>query len=187
MNDKATILEFDSRKNFRSWLNKNHGNADGFWILFTKGSKSFTANDALEEAICFGWIDGIIKSIDEKKYKKYFSQRKDRSKWSEKNRSLFHKLNEQGIMTKYGIAAFQCESDNKPAIIKADIHSKNIAILKEVLGDHTDILRAFENIAVSRQKQLAGFYCEAKTDETREKRKHKIMEAIRSNNKGMLY
>ncbi len=181
------ILEFYSRKDFRIWLNKNHDNSDGIWILFTKGRMSFTANDALEEAICFGWIDGLMKSIDEHAYKKYFSQRKDKSNWSAKNRLLFNKLKQQGIMTEYGIVAFQCEFDNKPIINKENVHSKNIAILKNVIKRDTDILKVFESIAVSRQKQLAGFYCEAKTDATREKRKAKIIDALKSNNKGMLY
>ncbi len=187
MNDKSMIREFKSRKDFRVWLNENHGSSEGIWILFTKGSKSFTSTDALEEAICFGWIDGLMKSIDEHTYKKYFSQRKDKSNWSERNRSLFNKLKDQGIMTEYGILSFQCELENGPKTNKADFHSSNIVTLKKALKNNGDILIAFENCTASRQKQLAGFYCEAKTDETREKRKAKIVEAIRSNTKGMLY
>ena len=187
MNDTAMILEFDSRRDFRAWLDKNHDISDGIWILFTKGCKSFTAHEALEEAICFGWIDGLMKSVDEDTYKKYFSQRKDKSNWSEKNRTLFNKLKEKGIMTEYGVSAFQYRSDDKSIKNKADVHSKNIMTLKTALQNSKDILNAFENIAASRQKQLAGFYCEAKTDETREKRKARIIEAIRTNDKGMLY
>ena len=132
MNDAALVIAFDSRDDFRKWLNKNHDKSNGVWIKFTKGSKSFSANDALEEAICYGWIDGVMKSVDELTYKKYFSRRKDTANWSDKNRSLFNKLNEQGIMTKYGVAAFQCEL-TKPIIDKESIHSGNIAILRSVL------------------------------------------------------
>jgi uncharacterized protein YdeI (YjbR/CyaY-like superfamily) len=187
MNDQSMILEFECRKDFRTWLNENHGFSEGVWIIFSKGSKSFTSNDALEEAICFGWIDSLMKSIDDHKYKKYFSQRKDKANWSGKNRSLFYKLKEQGLITKYGILAFQCEADNKLTISKDDVHSSNITTLKDVLKNDKNILKAFENTSPSRQKQIAGFYCEAKTDQTREKRKVKIIEAIKSKNKGMLY
>jgi len=187
MNDTAIMLEFYSRKDFRTWLNKNHDTSDGIWILFTKGNRSFTAHDALEEAICFGWIDGLMKSIDEHTYKKYFSQRKDKTNWSEKNRLLFDALKANGIMTEYGIMAFQYKADDKSGTNRADVQSNNIMILKTALQNNKDIISAFENIAASRQKQLAGFYCEAKSEETREKRKVKIIEAIRSKNKGMLY
>ena len=187
MNDTAMILRFDSRTDFRTWLTKNHDNSDGVWILYTKGCGSFTSNDALEEAICFGWIDGLIKSIDEHTYKKYFSTRKNRAKWSESNRALFKKLQKQGIMTEYGIQVYQCEIGDNTIGNKKDVQAKNIAILKNAIKNNEDILKLFESTAVSRQKQLAGFYCEAKTDTTREKRKAKIIEAIKSNDKGMLY
>ncbi len=187
MNDEAKILEFEFREEFKSWLMKNHSCSDGVWILFTNGSKSFTAHDALEEALCYGWIDGVIKSIDDTKYKKYFSQRKDKTNWSEKNRSLFKILKDQGRMTEFGIEAFQYESDDKQFNSKDDIHLTNIATLAEALRNHAYIFEAFEKTAVSRKKQLAGFYCEAKTEDTRCKRLLKIIEAIRSNNKGMLY
>jgi uncharacterized protein YdeI (YjbR/CyaY-like superfamily) len=187
MNENSMVLEFTCRNDFRTWLIEYHNNPYGIWIVFEKGNTSFTSSDALEEAICFGWIDGVIKSIDGKRYKKYFSQRKDTSKWSDKNRSLFKKLKEQGIMTEYGIAAFQCKTEVSPIHNKADIHIHNIAVLKMALHDDADAHKAFACLAVSRQKQLAGFYCEAKTDETKVKRKAKIIEAVKNNYKGMLY
>lgn len=187
MNDKAKLLEFRSRKDFRTWLNKHGGKSDGIWIRFTKGGKLFTSNDALEEALCFGWIDGLMKSIDAQSYQKYFSRRKDRLNWSEKNRSLFKKLRRNGLMTEQGVLAFQCGSRPLPKTGKTIDHSEKIAVLKMALKDDKPILKSLEGLSVSRQKQLAGFYGEAKTDETREKRKRKIMEAIRTNSKGMLY
>ena len=187
MNDTASILEFCSRNAFRTWLKKNHKSSGGIWIRFTKGCKSFTQNDALEEAICFGWIDGLMKSINDNEYKKYFSQRKDKSNWSKKNQLLFTKLKEQKLMTKFGILAFQCKNDTELTISKVDTHSMNISTLRNAMKDDKVVLAIFDRIAVSRQKQLAGFYCEAKKDETRERRKSVIIEAIKSKNKGMLY
>ena len=60
------------------------------------------ADEALEEALCFGWIDGQMKSMNETSYRKYFSLRRDNSKWSEKNKKLVEQLEKQGIMTDYG-------------------------------------------------------------------------------------
>lgn len=80
------LLSFPDRASFRQWLSDNGTNSDGVWLLFGKkgGPKTLTANEALEEALCFGWIDGVMKSIDDQSYKKYFASRRANSKWSEK-------------------------------------------------------------------------------------------------------
>jgi len=187
MNDNAAILEFENREAFRIWLEKNYSSSEGIWIVFYKGVKYFTASDALEEAICFGWIDGIMKSIDTTKYKKYFSQRKDKSNWSKKNKEVFKRLKEEGLMTKYGIGAYQIGHEKNETIEKSEKDSINISIVKDVLRNDNDMLKLFENTSLSRQKQLAGFYCEAKSDGTRERRKIRIIEALKTGYKGMLY
>ena len=98
------IMEFSSRERFRNWLGDNCLSSTGVWLLFGKagGPKTVKASEALEEALCFGWIDGQMKSIDHKAYKKYFSLRREYSRWSEKNKALAEKLEKQGIMTDYG-------------------------------------------------------------------------------------
>ena len=184
MNDKAEVMEFGNRAEYRKWLKINHKQENGIWIIFTKGNRDFTANDALEESICFGWIDGIMKSIDDKCYKKYFSRRKDTNKWSDKNKSIFKKLVKNKLMTGAGIEVFQPKAAvRKPEI---DINEK-IKILRRVLKEDKEILQLYDAATPSRQKQLAGFYCEAKTEETKNKRKAKITEALKNKFKGMLY
>jgi uncharacterized protein YdeI (YjbR/CyaY-like superfamily) len=184
MKEKTEILEFKNRDEYRNWLKKNHKQKNGIWILFIKGNKTFSAKDALEESICFGWIDGLMKSIDEKTYKKYFSKRKDMKKWSKKNIGIYEKLLKSGLMTNAGIDVYKVESNKEKIVI--DINKK-IQILKKALEENKEILSLFENKSPSRQKQFAGFYCDAKTDETRNKRKDKIIEALINNYKGMLY
>ncbi len=66
------------------------------------GPRTVKAGEALEEALCFGWIDGQMQSIDEKSYKKYFSLRRENSKWSEKNKALVKELEEREVMTEFG-------------------------------------------------------------------------------------
>ena len=99
-------MEFASREAFRSWLSEHGQSSAGVWLLFGKagGPKTLKAGEALEEALCFGWIDGQMQRIDEKSYRKYFSQRRDRSKWSEKNKALVQVLEERGLMTDLGRA-----------------------------------------------------------------------------------
>lgn len=76
------IKEFSNREDFRKWLDDNCLSSAGVWLLFGKagGPKTIKAGEALEEALCFGWIDGQMASIDDKTYKKYFSLRRASSK-----------------------------------------------------------------------------------------------------------
>lgn len=187
MLDDAANLAFATRAMFRKWLQKNHEKSNGIWIVFQKGNKLFTANDALEEAICFGWIDGLVKSIDEETYKKYFSIRKSTAKWSEKNITIFKKLKEKGLLTEAGIKAFRGNVTRKIPHHRHEQNQRNIEVLSGVLQNDHEMLKLFLETSPSRQKQLAGFYCEAKTEETRKKRLQKIIEAIKTNYRGMLY
>lgn len=100
----SEYLQFALREEFRNWLKDNGQSGDGVWLLFGKGGgpKTIKAGDALEEALCFGWIDGQMKSVDEKCYIKYFAMRRKNSKWSDKNKALVAKLEKQGLMTDYG-------------------------------------------------------------------------------------
>lgn len=84
----SELLEFADREEFRNWLSEHCLSSDGVWLLFGKagGPKTIKAGEALEEALCFGWIDGQMQSMDDKTYKKYFSMRREKSKWSEKIR-----------------------------------------------------------------------------------------------------
>ena len=100
---------FESREEFREWLGKNHASHNGFWMVFGKTGllKTLKPDEALEEALCFGWIDGQIKSIDQAKYVKKFTPRRKGSKWSEKNKKLVQALTESAKMTASGMAAVE--------------------------------------------------------------------------------
>ena len=78
-------LHFKTRDEFRIWLINHCMSGGGIWLKFEKSKNTaFKAGDALEEALCFGWIDGVMKRIDDESYIKYFSARRKDSKWSEK-------------------------------------------------------------------------------------------------------
>ena len=100
-------LMFENRAAFRKWLVQNHQKSPGIWLVFSKdaGIKTLTANEALEEALCFGWIDGLLQSLGAKEYRKRFTPRRKRSVWSERNRKLVQKLTNEGAMTAAGRAA----------------------------------------------------------------------------------
>ncbi len=81
---ESDFMQFSRREEFRDWLFKHCQSSSGIWLVFGKtgGPNTIKPGEALEEALCFGWIDGKLKSIDTKTYQKYFSVRRARSKFS---------------------------------------------------------------------------------------------------------
>jgi len=183
------ILEFTDRAAFRAWLDKNSTSSDGVWLLFGKkgGPVTLTAGEALEEALCFGWIDGQMQSIDDKTYKKYFSIRRANSKWSEKNKALAEQLEQQGKMTDFGrnkIAEAK-ENGQWTAPKSPPITDEQIEFLSSLLKDHEPAYTNFEAMPLSVKKTYTRAYLDAKTDAGREKRLVWMIERLNKNLKPM--
>ena len=168
------ILEFANREEFRSWLAAHCQSSAGVWLLFGKagGPKTLKAAEALEEALCFGWIDGQMQRIDDKAYRKYFSMRRQKSKWSEKNKALAGSLEERGLMTDFGRAKIAEAQKNggwdapKPAAMTEE----QIACVSALLEGHEPACANFAAMPLSVKKTYARAYFDAKTDAGREKR-----------------
>ena len=104
------LMTFASAKAFRAWLTKNHDRSPGIWLrLAKKGSaeKSPTYAEALDVALCFGWIDGQKGAIDASAWKQMFTARGPRSIWSKINREHVARLVASGAMTKHGLATVE--------------------------------------------------------------------------------
>lgn len=183
------IMEFQSREHFRDWLWNNCRSGDGVWLLFGKagGPKTIKAGEALEEALCFGWIDGKMQSIDEKTYKKYFSMRRDNSKWSQKNKELAEKLEKQGIMTDYGRKKIKEAKENGQwnAPKALEITVEQIDSLSAVLKEFEPAYTNFMSMSFSVRKTYTRAYLDAKTDAGREKRIAWMVERLSRNLKPM--
>lgn len=183
------MLQFENRKDFRKWLQANCLSKDGVWLLFGKsnGPKTIKASEALEEALCFGWIDGQMKSIDENSYKKYFSLRRLNSKWSEKNKELTKKLEKQGLMTDYGRKKIEEAKENGQwNTTKAfEITEKNIETLAQLLKDYEPAYTNFKAMAPSVKKTYTRAYLDAKTEIGKEKRLSWMIERLNKNLKPM--
>jgi uncharacterized protein YdeI (YjbR/CyaY-like superfamily) len=101
------VLEFASQESWRAWLDKNHSKVDGAWIKYAKkgsGIQSVSYQQAVEIALCYGWIDGKVQSIDDAYYRQRFTPRRPRSKWSKINRDKALALIEAGAMHAAGLA-----------------------------------------------------------------------------------
>ena len=185
----SDIMEFADREAFRKWLNDNCLSSEGVWLLFGKagGPKTIKAGEALEEALCFGWIDGQMQSLDDKTYKKYFSQRRENSKWSEKNKGLVKNLEEQGIMTDFGRKKIEEAKKNGQwdAPKSMEITEEHIAQISTVLQEYEPAYTNFQAMSPSVKKTYARAYFDAKTEAGREKRIAWMVDRLNRNLKPM--
>ena len=183
-------LKFTNRKEFREWLYDHCLSNEGVWLLFGKagGPKTIKAGEALEEALCFGWIDGQMEKIDDKTYKKYFSSRRENSKWSEKNKALAESLDGQGLMTDFGRKKIdeakkngQWDAQNPLAIITEE----QIACLSALLEGYEPACTNFQAMSPSVKKTYTRAWLDAKTDAGRAKRIAWMVDRLNKNLKPM--
>ncbi len=116
MTKDLILLEARSCRQWRTWLQKQHASSPGVWLVFYKdhtGVKATPYEDAVREALCFGWIDSLIKRLDDDRYARKFTPRKPTSKWSESNRTRWAELKAAGRLAAAGLAA--APTDNKYA------------------------------------------------------------------------
>jgi len=177
---------FRNRLEFREWLTKNALSDEGMWLIFSKNGSMETlkASEALEEALCFGWIDGQMQSVDENSYLKYFKQRSKTSNWSEKNRSLVEKLESQGLMTDFGRAKIEAAKQNgcwnppKPEPITDEQLQQFEDILKPYESAYTNFIKMPRS---ARRTYAASYLLGAKTEEGKQKRLNAIIERLKLN------
>ena len=185
----SNLLEFSNRADFREWLRKNGASSGGVWLLFGKknGPATLTASEALEEALCYGWIDGQMQSIDGTKYKKYFACRTANSKWSEKNKALVKALEERGIMTGFGREKIEdAKKNGQWDAPKAPVISdEHIAALSDLLKKYEPAYMNFQAMSPSIKKTYTRAYFDAKTDAGKESRLAWIVDRLNKNLKPM--
>lgn len=185
----SDIIEFANREEFRTWLFEHCLSNDGIWLLFGKsgGPKTIKAGEALEEALCFGWIDGQMQSIDDKTYKKYFSMRREKSKWSEKNKALTKSLEERGLMTDFGRRKIEEAKKNGQwdAPKSIEITDEHIACLSALLEGYEPAHTNFQSMSLSVKRTYTRAYFDAKTDDGRKKRIAWMVDRLNKNLKPM--
>jgi len=165
---------FKNQSEFRKWLKANHNNAEELWVGYHKKSTGFpsmTWSESVDQALCFGWIDGIRKSIDDKSYKIRFTPRKPTSIWSAVNIKKVEELTKAGKMQPAGIKAFDRRSDKNS--IRYSFEQRNINLSKEYLSKLKTNKKAcefFESLAPSYKKLSVWWVMSAKKEETRQKR-----------------
>ena len=173
-----------SRKEWREWLLENHNKEEkGIWLVFyKKNAKKPTLEykDSVEEALCFGWIDSIIKKIDEEKYVRKFTPRKPDSLWSPSNKKRIAKMIKEGKMTECGLMKVNAakesglwDKDDRPGI-NFDVPPE----LEKALRRNKKAWEFFQQLAPSYKKQFIGWIKIAKRKETKEKRLKETIELL---------
>ncbi len=180
---------FETRTDFRNWLVDNCTANSGVWLVFSKhaGLKTIKASEALEEALCFGWIDGQMKSIDETKYLKYFSMRRKGSKWSDKNKKLVEELEIKGLMTDSGrVKVEEAKKNGMWAAPKPEpVSEKQVEMLTQLIKEIEPAYTNFMSMSASVKKNYVGLYFDAKSDDAKLRRLDKIIVRLNLNLKPM--
>ncbi len=185
---KDPVVTFPNRVALRKWFLKNHETAKGVWISFVKNAPQdvLKAAEALEEALCFGWIDGQMKRVDDAVYVKYFAPRTKNSAWSAKNVAIMKKLIEAGLARNHGKAVFLNRNRKREAEGERP-GNDCVASFIALIGSNRALLEGYRALSPSNQRRMAGFYFDAKQEETRKRRMKRIEQAIKEGYKGMLY
>jgi uncharacterized protein YdeI (YjbR/CyaY-like superfamily) len=184
-------LFFKDPPAFRAWLEENHDKANAAWIYMYK-VKSKKAGlrykEALEEAICFGWIDGQVHADDENRFVQRWTPRRKKSPWSKKNRDTAEQLIKEGRMTKTGLAKIK-EAKKNGNWQAAYTSKKKMPMppeLEDALKKDPTALKNFQNFANTYQNMYIGWIASAKRAETKNKRIEKVVEAARQNRKMLM-
>ena len=169
-----------NRKAWRKWLEKNHQSRRSIWLMCRKasfGTPNITWDEAVDEALCFGWIDSTKKTWDEEFFIQYFSRRKPKSTWSKINKKKVNQLIADNLMTPAGLECIKIAKENGAWTM---LDSVDDLIVPEDLEDvlvNTPGAKAFyEGLSDSKKKQLLVWILFAKQEQTRAKRVSKIAE-----------
>jgi uncharacterized protein YdeI (YjbR/CyaY-like superfamily) len=180
-------LTFNNRAEFRSWLAENALSDQGVWLVFSKQIPPATikAGEALEEALCFGWIDGQMKSVDENSYIKYFKQRKNDSNWSEKNKKLVEKLEQANLMTEHGRAKIDYAKQHgnwNTSEARPSLTEEQLLEFESMVMPYEKAYLSFQKMTPSVRKTYASsYFFGAKTEDGKQKRFHTIIERLELN------
>ena len=176
---------FPIAQDFRDWLNINHKRETELWVGFYKknsGIPSITWPESVDQALCFGWIDGIRKSIDEKSYKIRFTPRKPKSHWSDVNITKIAALKKEGLMHPAGLEAFKLREESRSS--KASYEQSKIAFNKTYEAELRSNEKAwsyFSGKSPTYRKQCIWWIMSAKQESTRIKRLQILISSSEAN------
>lgn len=179
---------FKNTQALREWFHQNHATAKEIWIGYYKknsGKANFTWSESVDEAICYGWIDGIRKSIDAERYKIRFTPRKPTSNWSAVNVKKVEELTAKGLMQPSGLAAYAKLKEGKSKVYSFEQDEIVLApVYEQQIKANTDAWTYFEGKLSPYYKNASIWYVmSAKREATRQKRIQLLIESCEKEEK----
>jgi uncharacterized protein YdeI (YjbR/CyaY-like superfamily) len=176
-----------SREEWRAWLEDHHRSETEIWLVYYRkqsGRARIPYDHAVEEAICFGWIDSIVKRIDDERFVQKFTPRRDASRWSALNKRRLQKLIQEGRMTEAGLATVgPATLDEKPDTKPSGRAMELPRALKQALMANPKAWKNFQNLAPSYRRHYVGWIMQAKKEETRMRRLREAIALLEQNRK----
>jgi uncharacterized protein YdeI (YjbR/CyaY-like superfamily) len=180
-----TTFHPTTRADWRSWLAAHHDRETEIWLVYNKrhtGEPRVEYDDAVEEALCFGWIDSIVRTIDEDRYAQKFTPRKTKSKWSELNKERFARMVREGRMTPAGLAKSPPQEEGG-ATAKLPAGDSVPSYIEEALRSNGLAWTNFSNLAPSYRRLYVRWIEDVKKEETRRKRLAEAVGLLEQNKK----
>lgn len=176
-----------TRQQWRKWLEGNHQRKEAVWLIFYKkrsGKPTLTWSDAVDEALCFGWIDSVKRTLDEESSIQFFSRRKPQSTWSAINKEKIKRLSKDGLMAPAGLHSVKLAKKNGSWTLLDTVEKLIIPEdLDKAFTKHKGSKQFFESLGKTDKKMLLQWLVLAKTDATRNKRIAEIAENAAQNQK----
>jgi len=180
---------FKNENEFREWLEKNHQSETELWVGYFKvetGKPSMTWSESVDQALCFGWIDGIRKKVDEESYCIRFTPRKPGSTWSKINIAKVEELTTKGLMNPAGIKAFSIMKENNSGIYSFENEIKDLPEeYAEIFKKNTPAWEFYSAQPPSYRKTMTHWILSARQEQTRISRLEKLI--VESSKKNRLF
>ncbi|WP_340820752.1 YdeI/OmpD-associated family protein [Methanolobus sp. WCC4] len=188
-------LYVSDRDEWRKWLDEHHDKKSEIWLVYYKKHTSkptIPYDDAVEEAICFGWIDSVVRKLDDEKYMQKFTPRKSKSNWSYLNKERARKMIKAGKMTDAGcekIRELLEEDKNGLKVSKKETNKeakKKLVIppnVKKALSANKRASEYFNNLAPGYKRNYIEWILDAKREETRQRRLKELIKRLEENKK----
>jgi uncharacterized protein YdeI (YjbR/CyaY-like superfamily) len=169
---------------WREWLVEHHVSVAEVWLVFHKrhtGLASIDYQDALDEALCFGWVDSLVKRLDERRFARKFTPRRANSRWSAVNRKRYAELKAAGRLQPPGIERPPTDRGDAARPARLEMPARLPAYIRAALKKHPKAMRHFEAMPPSHRRQYYAWIESAKREETKLRR---LEEAIRMLSRG---
>lgn len=172
MTSKIEELDIRSRAAWRRWLERHHASSLGVWLVFHKehtGVASIPYDDSVREALCFGWVDSLIKRLDEDRFARKFTPRRPGSKWSDSNRKRWAELEAEGALAPAGLAASPVGAPSALRPPRTEIPELPSYIARAFKAN-TRAWRFFQDLSPREKRRFVGWIHIAKRPETKDRR-----------------